>query len=284
MFCLFAVGCSPVGATSDDDSEPRASGGQYRVIESSALDDGVGLSARTEDNTPEALVDSNAGFGTEDPDSEQTEVEEPVGTIVAHVVDTTITAYEAPDITADQIERFSNPTEYGGPLVFQALGPAEEGWLEVLLPIRPNGTTGWVEADQVELTINPYRIEIDASAYELIVYRNDEQALSTTVAIGNGNTPTPLGNFYLVELLRPSNQDGPYGSFAYGLSGHSETLDSFNGGDGGIGIHGTNRPDLLGQDVSHGCIRVANPTIEEMVEFLPLGTPVHIFRSAEETA
>jgi lipoprotein-anchoring transpeptidase ErfK/SrfK len=104
--------------------------------------------------------------------------------------------------------------------------------------------------------------------------------MSTIVAIGNGDTPTPIGEFYLIELLRPSNPDGAYGPFAYGLSGYSETLESFNGGDGVIGIHGTNRADQLGQDVSHGCIRVANPTITEMTQFLPLGTPVIIFRNA----
>jgi lipoprotein-anchoring transpeptidase ErfK/SrfK len=48
-------------------------------------------------------------------------------------------------------------------------------------------------------------------------------------------------------------------------------------GDGGvIGLHGTNQPELLGQDVSHGCIRVANDVITEMVSYLPLGTPVEI--------
>ena len=76
----------------------------------------------------------------------------------------------------------------------------------------------------------------------------------------------------------PPDGNGPYGTHAYGLSGFSETLDSFNGGDGVIGIHGTNDPGSLGTDVSHGCIRVANDVIDEMATFLPLGTPVEIGR------
>ena len=100
--------------------------------------------------------------------------------------------------------------------------------------------------------------------------------IDTTVAIGTGETPTPIGAFYLTELLRPPDPDGPYGPFAYGLSGFSESLDSFNGGPGIIGIHGTNAPELLGRDVSHGCVRVGNNVISEMATFLPLGTPVLI--------
>ena len=53
-------------------------------------------------------------------------------------------------------------------------------------------------------------------------------------------------------------------------------LDEFNGGDGVIGIHGTNEPEAIGSDVSHGCIRVDNDTITQMAGMLPLGTPVHI--------
>ena len=202
------------------------------------------------------------------------------GTIVAHAIADQIVAYDAPDSSAAVVSTFDNPTEHGGPLVFAAKARPVDGWLEVLLPIRPNGSTGWIKEEDVDLSINPYRIEINASQYSLTVYRYGREQMSTIVAIGNGDTPTPIGTFYLIELLRPSNPNGAYGPFAYGLSGYSETLESFNGGDGVIGIHGTNRADQLGQDVSHGCIRVANPTITEMTKFLPLGTPVVITRDA----
>ncbi|MGI9599021.1 MAG: L,D-transpeptidase family protein [Acidimicrobiales bacterium] len=205
--------------------------------------------------------------------------QEAAGTIVAHATASTVNARSRPSERSRVVESFLNPTDRGGPLVFQATGRSDDGWLEVLLPIRPNGTTGWIPVEAVELTINPYRIEVDASAHELTVYRYGTEEMSTTVSIGTGATPTPIGDFYLIELLRPSNPDGIYGPYAYGLSGYSDTLDSFGGGNGVIGIHGTNQPELLGQDVSHGCIRVANQTIAEMTRFLPLGTPVSIFRS-----
>jgi lipoprotein-anchoring transpeptidase ErfK/SrfK len=53
-------------------------------------------------------------------------------------------------------------------------------------------------------------------------------------------------------------------------------LKRFAGGDGQVGIHGTNQPWLIGQSVSHGCIRVNNASIRRLARVLPLGTPVVI--------
>ncbi len=203
-------------------------------------------------------------------------------TLVAQATVPAIEARTAPDRSAAPVADFANPTERGVPLVFQVLQGPVDGWVEVLLPVRPNGTTGWVRADEVDLTRNRYSIDLDVSRHELTVFRDGEPLIATQVAVGTGATPTPIGRFYLTELLRPPDPSGPYGPFAYGLSGFSETLDSFNGGPGIIGIHGTNRPDLLGTDVSHGCIRVDNDIMSELSTFLPLGTPVSIHRGVPE--
>ncbi len=209
---------------------------------------------------------------TAPPDSE-------TGTIVAHATSPIVTARQWPSDNADVTAGFANPTDRGGPLVFQAVGEPVDGWLEVLLPIRPNGTTGWVDLDDVTLSRNPYRIEVDLATYELTVRRDGEIEILAPVAIGQGGTPTPIGDFYLIELLQPTEPNGPYGPYAYGLSGYSDVLDNFNGGQGVIGIHGTNRPDLLGGPASHGCIRIHNDTIELMATMLPLGTPVSILEA-----
>jgi lipoprotein-anchoring transpeptidase ErfK/SrfK len=96
--------------------------------------------------------------------------------------------------------------------------------------------------------------------------------------VGRARTPTPGGRYYTKELLRPPRPDSVYGPYAYGLSGFSNELTTFDGGDGVIGIHGTNDPAGLGQDVSHGCIRMPNAEIVKLVEQikLPLGVPVDI--------
>ena len=98
------------------------------------------------------------------------------------------------------------------------------------------------------------------------------------MGVGRAEVPTPGGIYYLKELLQPPNPDGAYGVYAYGLSGFSNVLQNFNGGSGVIGIHGTNEPEKVGTDVSHGCIRLHNEAIVRMVEEigLPLGTPVEI--------
>lgn len=198
------------------------------------------------------------------------------GTIVAHASSPTVVARQWPSANATPVDDFANPTDRGGPLVFRGIGEPVDGWLEVLLPVRPNGTTGWIDLDDVRLSRNPYEIEVDLASFELTVRRDGEVAISAPVAIGQGGTPTPVGDFYLIELLQPPQANGPYGSYAYGLSGYSDVLDNFNGGQGVIGIHGTNQPELLGGPASHGCIRIHNDTIELMAEFLPLGTPVSI--------
>jgi lipoprotein-anchoring transpeptidase ErfK/SrfK len=53
-------------------------------------------------------------------------------------------------------------------------------------------------------------------------------------------------------------------------------LQTFNGGPGQLGIHGTNQPQLLGTKVSHGCIRMSNEDITRLAGILPLGVPVEI--------
>lgn len=129
---------------------------------------------------------------------------------------------------------------------------------------------------EVELRSNPYRIEVRPDLHELSVYRENNLVLTTAVGIGTGATPTPVGRFYIIELLKTTDPSGAYGPYAFGLSGFSETLRSFAGGDAVIGIHGTNNEATLGTDVSHGCIRVSNDVITEISTFLPLGTPVII--------
>jgi lipoprotein-anchoring transpeptidase ErfK/SrfK len=207
-------------------------------------------------------------------------------TLVAHAVVDHVVAHAGP-ASSQVVASFENPNRHGGPLVFQSLTPPDSalirsGWIPVLLPIRPNGTVGWIRTSSVELTSNPFRIEVDVDDFTLTVFRGEDEHYSTMVGIGDGATPTPRGSFYLTDLLKPSNPAGIYGPYAYGLSGFSETLDSFNGGPGVIGIHGTNQPEAIGTRVSHGCIRVANDAIEELASFLPLGTPVVIDEEPSE--
>lgn len=163
------------------------------------------------------------------------------------------------------------------PIVFLVKSHGDER-LEVYLPTRPNGSTGWISTDDVELTSTTFEVVVDLGMHRLRVLDGDEVVVDQAVGVGRQDRPTPGGVYYLKELLQPPEPDGVYGAYAYGLSGFSNVLESFNGGEGVIGIHGTNQPELVGQDVSSGCIRLPNDAITRLVEDigLPLGTPVEI--------
>jgi lipoprotein-anchoring transpeptidase ErfK/SrfK len=194
--------------------------------------------------------------------------------LVAQAVGEQVQVFASPD-EGEPTTALDNPNENGAPLVF--LVEQEQGdWLQVLLPIRPNGSTGWVRRADVTVASNPYRVDVTLGAHTLAVYDGDTLVSEHPIGVGTASTPTPGGKYYIKELLEPPDPDGPYGAFAYGLSGFSNVLDEFNGGDGVIGIHGTNDPSTVGTDVSHGCIRLTNEAITELVAMLPLGTPVHI--------
>ncbi len=203
----------------------------------------------------------------------------PATTLVARSEVDVIDVFENAD-GGEPTMQLDRRTETTGNLVFvvddEAADPS--GRHRVQLPVRPNGSTGWVNASDVSLTVHDYRIEIELSAFELRVMKGDDVLLSTAIGVGTQDTPTPGGTYYIKELLQPPSPDGPYGTYAYGLSGFSNVLESFAGGDGVIGIHGTNQPELIGTNVSHGCIRVDNTVISGLVEEtgLPLGVPVDI--------
>jgi lipoprotein-anchoring transpeptidase ErfK/SrfK len=194
--------------------------------------------------------------------------------------------YDQPGATTP-VTTLSNPrlTDSDPPIPVElamlvAQEPADCTWVQVDLPVRPNGSTGWVKREDIQMEGHVYRIEIRLSDFNLKLYQGDEPVLDVPIATATDNTPTPGGTYYTTELLTSSDPDGLYGPYAIGLSGYSDTLTSFNGGAGQLGIHGTNEPDKIGTQVSHGCIRLHNDSIQEMVRLLSgqtLGTPVYVY-------
>ncbi len=151
-------------------------------------------------------------------------------------------------------------------------------WYEIYLPVRPNGATGWVPASRVEVTATSFRLDAYLGDHELVLTQAGDTLETYSIGVGRSDMPTPGGVYFLREVLQPPDPDDVYGVYAYGLSGFSPVLDSFRGGDAVIGLHGTNEPESIGTDVSHGCLRMVNDDIAELVEIygLPLGTPVYI--------
>ena len=203
---------------------------------------------------------------------------------------TTVAVYDSPTAAAPSRE-FENPWLYDPTVpsskvtqVFLVKRQAA-GWVEVLLPVRPNGSTGWVKTSDVTLTPNPFRIRVELANHTITVTNGTDVVYTGPVAVGATDpplpdtgkpTPTPTGEYYLRILLQAPDPNTVYGPYAYGLSSHSDSLESFAGGDAEIGIHGNNDPSVLGTDATHGCIRMDNAAITMLAQQLPLGTPVDV--------
>jgi lipoprotein-anchoring transpeptidase ErfK/SrfK len=145
-------------------------------------------------------------------------------------------------------------------------------WYRISLPGRPNGRTGWIPAAAAELRPVRELIQIDLSARTLALWSKGRVVLKTRVAVGRPGMETPRGLFYVTWKLVP--RAPVLGKFAFETSAYSK-LSEWPGG-GIVGIHGTYEPHLLGQAVSHGCVRVANRDILRLRARVGLGTPINI--------
>ncbi len=171
---------------------------------------------------------------------------------------------------------FSNPGPYDPPQPFTMLVQERRGnWAKVLLPLRPNGTHGWVKVSDVDLSTTDHRIEINLTERMLRAYAGTELIVETPVVIGSPFTPTPTGTFYVTDRVPQSGQT--YGPVALATNGYSEIMDEFDTGAPVVALHGTNTPEYVGQARSNGCVRVPNPVIQQLADTVPRGTPVYIF-------
>ena len=145
-------------------------------------------------------------------------------------------------------------------------------WYRVSLPGRPNGRTGWVPAASLDVRPVVRELVIDRSERTLELRRAERVLFRTRVAVGAPGMETPLGRFYVLAKFRPTAP--VLGAFGFETSAYSK-LSEWPGG-GVVGIHGTNAPWLLGQAVSHGCVRVSNEAILRLKGLVPVGTPIRI--------
>ena len=172
-------------------------------------------------------------------------------------------------------QTLANPNELGAPLTL-LVDKWEGGWLDVYLPERPNEVTGWVSQNDVSLATDNEHLVVSLGLRLVALYRNGAQVFTAPVAVGTPDSPTPMGHFFVTEVLKLTDPGDAYGPYALGLSGFSNTYYSFDGGPGQIAIHGTNQPWVIGGYASHGCVRLANPDITALASQVPAGTPVDI--------
>jgi lipoprotein-anchoring transpeptidase ErfK/SrfK len=206
----------------------------------------------------------------------------PVATLATAKVPT-VGIYDSP-VQPEPTRHLANPQEsganVGGTFPLRMLVVEQQGdWLKVLLPIRPNGSSGWIRRTDVALDTHDYRILVELQSHQITVWKGNDVLLQEPVGVGAaGRTPTTPGMFFTTELFEVlPEQQSAYGPYAFALSGFSEVHYSFgNGGTGVLGIHGTSDTSSLGRDVSNGCIRMSNAGITKLAKTLPIGVPVEI--------
>jgi lipoprotein-anchoring transpeptidase ErfK/SrfK len=157
--------------------------------------------------------------------------------------------------------------------VRKATGSDGEVWYRVSIPMRPNGTYGWIPANTVSLRPTHSQIVINLNRRTIDLYRFGKHKWHGPVAIGAPGRETPVGHYYVATRFVPYH-DPFLGVFAEETSAYSK-LTEWPGG-GVVGIHGTSLPQLLGKAVSHGCVRVSNTTARRLRTLAPLGTPIWI--------
>jgi lipoprotein-anchoring transpeptidase ErfK/SrfK len=169
-----------------------------------------------------------------------------------------------------------NPTHEGQLLSFRVLEHDEASdRLQVILPMRPNQSTAWIDADSVTAFPVDRRFVVDISDRQLSVYEGLKLVFRESVAVGAPETPTPVGSFYMDFALFPA----PFPEYENGmisLAAFSEVHLTFGGGIGQLAIHGWSDPSAMGRNVSNGCIRVTPDLIERLKPLVGPGTPVDI--------
>jgi hypothetical protein len=208
-------------------------------------------------------------------------VEQPLGTRVlsyAGVAKRRVTAYREPGRhglrTFERLNVNHFPTVFGVLGVLRGLD-CEPEWYRVQLPIRPNGSVGYVRASAVELVEVRTRIEVDLSERRLELFRDGKLVHRLATAIGSDSTPTPTGRYYVNQRLIPADPTGPWGPAGIGISAFSPVLVHWAQG-GPIAIHGTNNPSSVGKPASNGCLRLSNEDLMLVWDQTPAGTPVVI--------
>jgi L,D-transpeptidase catalytic domain len=171
-------------------------------------------------------------------------------------------------------------TEDGLPEVYvvlrSRLDDEERVWLQIRVPGRPNGRTGWVREEQLSsLQEVETHLTIDRRTLKATLRKRGKKIWGSRVGVGARATVTPKGSFWVRERLRNLGGSPVYGPWAFGTSAYSATLTDWPGG-GVVGIHGTNQPELIPGRPSHGCVRVPNAKIVQLAKLMPLGTPIQI--------
>jgi len=195
-------------------------------------------------------------------------------------VDKATTARAKPDTKSKLVAKLSTRTPVAtADLVFvlDRTTIDDQDWYRVRLPVRPNGTTGWVPASAMS-DLQPVEtwLKISTKTFKATLIKNGKKVFSAQIGVGQSQWPTPKGQFYIRAQLKGYGGKGSfYGPIAFITSATSDVLTDWPGG-GLVGVHGTSLPNLIPGKISHGCVRMKNADILKLAKLMPVGTPLTI--------
>jgi hypothetical protein len=191
-------------------------------------------------------------------------------------------AHQEPEAGSPQIEVVPSRRSITGerttlPVTGSLTGADGIRWLQVMLPGRPNSSTGWIAQQGTRELMTGWHIVVDLAARRVSAYRDGHELRTFQAVVGKSSTPTPIGQFFVEETVQMSAGEAG-GPFALALSARSDALQEFEGGPGQIALHGRdNLGGTLGTAASHGCVRLATASIDWLAGRIGPGTPVTIY-------
>ncbi|MFI5591256.1 L,D-transpeptidase [Amycolatopsis sp. NPDC051758] len=170
-------------------------------------------------------------------------------------------------------QRFADlATETNVPIVAE-----QPGWAQILLPSRPNSSTGWIYLDDPAVTTehSRFRIDVDRKTFTLDLYRDDAPIGHWTIGVGKAGAVTPPGRtFILASIL--DNGPKPFSPIVMPLGTHSATHLTFGAGPGTVGVHTWPTDNVYGRASSDGCVRVPRDALDVISKTVPPGSVVEI--------
>jgi LysM repeat protein len=127
---------------------------------------------------------------------------------------------------------------------------------------------------KLKVVPGPFAAVVFLDRYELVVHLNGSFVKSYRVGVGRDGT-TPIGTFTVKNKMVDPTYYGPEGIIPHDDPKNPLGERWVDLGDS-YGIHGTIEPESIGKNESRGCIRMLNSEVEEVYDFLVIGSEVKI--------
>ncbi len=123
----------------------------------------------------------------------------------------------------------------------------------------------------------PFSIVVHKADKVLTVSLKDQTIKNYDVAIGKNNS-TPEGEFTILNKMVEPIWTDPYSGVLVDSKDPRYPLGTrwMQFAPYGYGIHGTNDPSSIKSEASFGCIRMLNPDVEELYDWVTIGSKVQV--------